>query len=123
MTDADLRTPEAIVGNVEWDQRFGRRFLLKVEYLRRHGSHEYVLEPDPAAGTIRLSSTGTSRYWELETTVRYLGGESRDLTVSYVRSHGDGGPEQLRSVLRQPAQSDPPREREQLDSDRRSSPR
>ena len=87
--DADLRTPEAIVGNVEWDQRFGRRFLLKVEYLRRHGSHEYLLEPDPAAGTIRLSSTGTSRYWELETTVRYLGGESRDLTVSYVRSHGN----------------------------------
>jgi hypothetical protein len=89
VTDADLRTPEAVVGNVEWDQRFGRRFLLKVEYLRRHGSHEYVLKPDPAAGTIQLSSTGTSRYWELETTVRYLGGESRDVTVSYVRSRGN----------------------------------
>jgi Carboxypeptidase regulatory-like domain/TonB dependent receptor len=88
VTDSELRTPEAIVGNVEWDQRFGRRFLLKVEYLRRHGSHEYLLERDPAAGTIRLSSTGTSRYWEAEATVRYLGGESRDVTVSYVRSNG-----------------------------------
>jgi hypothetical protein len=88
VTGSDLRTPEAIVGNVEWDQRFGRRFLLKVEYLRRHGSHEYLLEPDPAAGTIRLSSSGTSRYWEAEATVRYLGGENRDVTVSYVRSQG-----------------------------------
>jgi outer membrane receptor protein involved in Fe transport len=86
--DGELTTPEAIVGNVEWDQRFGRRFLLKVNYLRRHGSHEYILDPDPAAGTIDLASAGTSRYWELETSVRYLGGERRDFTVSYVRSHG-----------------------------------
>ena len=42
----------------------------------------------PARGEIRLSSTGDSRYWELELTGRYLGGERRDLTVSYVRSHG-----------------------------------
>jgi hypothetical protein len=88
VTDPDLHTPEAIVGNVEWNQRFGRRALLKLEYLRRHGSHEYVLEPDAAAGELRLASTGTSRYWELEVTTRYLGGERRDITVSYVRSHG-----------------------------------
>jgi hypothetical protein len=88
VTDANLETPEAYVGNVEWDQRFGRRFLLKVDYLRRHGSHEYILDPDPVAGTIRLASAGTSRYWELETTVRYLGSERRDFTFSYVHSHG-----------------------------------
>jgi Carboxypeptidase regulatory-like domain/TonB dependent receptor len=88
VVDSVLRTPEAIVGNAEWNQRFGRRVLLKVEYLRRHGSHEYILEPDLTAGTIRFSSTGASRYWELETTARYLGGERRDLTVSYVRSRG-----------------------------------
>jgi hypothetical protein len=33
-------------------------------------------------------STGTSGYWEFEMTGRYLGGERRDLTVSYVRSRG-----------------------------------
>ena len=38
------------------------------------------LTPDPAAGELRLSSTGTSRYRELEATTRYLGGERRDLT-------------------------------------------
>ena len=84
----DLRTPEAVTGNIEWDQRFGRRVLVKTNYLRRRGSHEYILEPDPAHGEVRLLSTGTSGYWELEMTGRYLGGERLDLTVSYVRSRG-----------------------------------
>lgn len=82
----DLRTPESVAGNVEWNQRFGRRVLFKANYLKRKGSHEYILEPNPTIGEVRLSSTGTSRYWELEVTGRYLGGEGRDLTVSYVRS-------------------------------------
>jgi carboxypeptidase family protein/TonB-dependent receptor-like protein len=84
----DLRTPEAVAGNIEWNQRFGRRVLFKANYLRRSGSHEYILEPDPTRGEVHLMSTGVSRYWEVETTGRYLGGERRDLTVSYVRSHG-----------------------------------
>jgi hypothetical protein len=83
-----LRTPEAVAGNIEWNERFGRRVLFKANYLRRRGSHEYILEPDPTRGEVRLLSTGTSRYWELELTGRYLGGERRDLTMSYVRSHG-----------------------------------
>jgi hypothetical protein len=90
LTEPGLKTPEAIVGNVEWDQRFGRRVLFKVNYLRRHGSHEYILQPDPSAGLVRLSSSGTSRYWELEATARYLGGGRRDLTISYVRSRATG---------------------------------
>ena len=86
--DDNLRTPEAHVGNVEWDQRFGRRFLLKLAFLARNGSEEYVLSPEPDAGTLRLSSRGTSRYREVESTVRYLGGDRRDLTLSYVWSRG-----------------------------------
>ena len=84
----DLRTPEAHVGNIEWDQRFGRRFLLKLAFLARQGSHEYVVSPDTGAGVLHLSSTGTSRYREVESTVRYLGGDRRDLTLSYVWSRG-----------------------------------
>ncbi len=86
--DDDLRTPEAHVGNVEWDQRFSRRLLLKLAFLGRRGSHEYILSPDAAAGALRLSSGGTSRYTETEATVRYLGGERRDLTLSYVLARG-----------------------------------
>jgi hypothetical protein len=84
----ELRTPEAVAGNVEWNQRFGRRLLFKANYLRREGSHEYILQPAPERGALDLMSEGTSRYWELELTGRYLGGERRDLTFSYVRSHG-----------------------------------
>lgn len=87
-TDGPLRTPEAQVGNIEWDQRFGRRVLLKVAFLGRRGSHEHVVSPDPAAGTMRLASSGSSRYRELESTVRYLGGTRRDLTMSYVWARG-----------------------------------
>lgn len=84
----DLRTGEALVGNIEWNQRYGRRFLLKVAFLGRSGIHEPIVSPDAASGELRLSSTGTSRYKEFETTVRYLGGDRRDLTLSYVWARG-----------------------------------
>jgi hypothetical protein len=84
----DLRTPEADVGNVEWNQRFGRRLLFKLGFLHRIGSHEYVVQADPAAGQLQLASVGESRYRELEATTRYLGGDRRDLTVSYVWARG-----------------------------------
>jgi len=85
----ELHTPEALVANVEWNQRFGRRLLLKLELLQRRGSHEFILEPDGAARELTLSSSaGLSRYKELEVTTRYLGGERRDVTVSYVWAKG-----------------------------------
>jgi outer membrane receptor protein involved in Fe transport len=83
-----LRTPESVVRTLAWDQRFGRRVFLKAAYLFRDGSHDAIVDPDPVRRTLVLSSRGASKYWELETTVRYLGGEHRDVTVSYVRSHG-----------------------------------
>jgi hypothetical protein len=86
--DPDLRTPEAFVGNVEWNQRFGRRLLLKLEFMRREGSHEYIVTPDPVAQELRLGSTGNSLYKEFEATTRYMGGERRDITISYVLAKG-----------------------------------
>lgn len=86
--DEDLHAPEAVVGNVEWSQRFGRRVLFKATYLQRRGSHEFIVEPDAARGELRFVTEGTSQYKELESTVRYLGGERKDLTVSYVWSQG-----------------------------------
>jgi hypothetical protein len=85
-----IATPEAYVGNVEWDQRFSRRLLLKLSFLNRHGSHEYIVLPDPQAGEIRLESTGTSRYREFEATARWVPNVRRDLTLSYVWSKGTG---------------------------------
>jgi hypothetical protein len=86
--DGTLRTPEAHVGNLEWDQRFGRRVLLKLAVLTRKGSHEFIVTPDTSAGALWLSSTGDSRYREAESTVRYMSGPRRDLTLSYVWARG-----------------------------------
>lgn len=86
--DGPLRSPEAYVGNVEWDQRFGRKVLWKLGFLYRKGSHDYVLSPDLESGVLALSSSGSSTYRELESTVRYLGSERLDLTLSYVWSKG-----------------------------------
>lgn len=88
VVDTVLSTPEANVVSAEWDQRFGRRVLLKLAALDRQGQHEFVLDPDAARGELRLSSVGRSRYTEIEATTRYLGGERRDLTFSYVWSRG-----------------------------------
>jgi hypothetical protein len=84
----DLRPPQALVGNVEWNQRFGRRLLLKVAFLQRRGQHEFILSPDAERGELRLSSTGISRYKEVEATGRYIGGGGHDFTASYVWSRG-----------------------------------
>jgi TonB dependent receptor-like, beta-barrel/Carboxypeptidase regulatory-like domain len=87
VVDGSLKTPESIVQTVAWDQRLGRRFFFKAAYLHRNGSHAYIVDPDASRGLLTLSSVGASKYWELETTGRYLANEHRDLTVSYVRSH------------------------------------
>jgi hypothetical protein len=86
--EPDLRTPEAVARNVEWNQRFSRRFLLKANYLLRTGSHEHIVQPDAERGEFRLADAGASRYSEFELTTRYLGGERRDVTVSYVHARG-----------------------------------
>ena len=86
----ELKTPESIVQTVAWDQRFGRRFFFKAAYLHREGSSGYILEPDRTLGLLTLMSTGASKYWEVETTGRFLASEHRDLSVSYVRAHGTG---------------------------------
>jgi hypothetical protein len=88
VVEGPLKTPESVVQTVAWDQRFGRRFFFKTAYLHRNGSHAYIVNPDPSRGLLTLAAAGESKYWEFETTGRYLASEHRDLTVSYVRSHG-----------------------------------
>ena len=81
-----FQTPESFVLTTAWDQRFGRVFFFKAAYLHREGSHAYIVDPDPTRGVLTLGSTGASKYWEFETTGRFLANEHRDLSVSYVRS-------------------------------------
>ena len=84
--DETFKTPESFVVTSAWDQRFGRLFFFKAAYLHREGSHAYIVNPDATRGVLTLGSTGASKYWEFETTGRFLANEHRDLSVSYVRS-------------------------------------
>ena len=86
---AGLQTARAHVGNVEWNQRFGRRYLLKFAFLQREGAHEPIVTPNASTSQLVLSSDGKSSYREVEATTRYLGGERRDLTFSYVWAKGE----------------------------------
>ena len=86
--DGRLRTPESLVETVAWDERFARKVFFKAAYLHRTGSTEAIVTPDPERGVLALSSDGASKYWEFETTGRYVASEYRDLTVSYVHAHG-----------------------------------
>jgi hypothetical protein len=88
VVDGPLRTPESLSGTIAWDERFSRRVFFKVAYLHRNGSTEAIVSPDPARGVLALSSIGASKYYELEATGRFLASEYRDVSVSYVRSHG-----------------------------------
>src|SRR6185436_19266595 len=72
VVDGVMKSPESLVQTVAWDQRFGRRVFVKAGYVHRTGSHAHVVNPDSARGALVLSSTGASRYWEIETTGRYL---------------------------------------------------
>lgn len=87
VVNGTLKTPESLVQTAAWDQRFGRQFFLKLAYLHRNGSHSYIVDPDASGGVLALASEGRSKYWEFETTGRFLASEHRDLSVSYVRSH------------------------------------
>src|SRR5688572_21592211 len=84
--DGALRSPESVVQTAAWDQRFGRRVFFKAAYVHRTGSHAYIVNLAPERGALVLSSSGESKYWEVETTGRFLANERRDVTVSYVHS-------------------------------------
>jgi outer membrane receptor protein involved in Fe transport len=87
--DGVLRTPESLVETVAWDQRFGRRLFLKAAFLHRAGTHGAIVNPDPLRGVLSLAAIGESKYTEVEVTGRFLAGDDRDLTVSYVHSRSE----------------------------------
>ena len=73
----------------------------------------------PAAGSSTLSSTGASKYWEIETTGRYLASEHKrpERLLRAIAQHARS--QRLRSVLRQLQESDHQAERELAQPDRR----
>ena len=80
-------TPQAFVASAEVNRRIGNAWLAKVAYMHRRGENEYVVNPvaSPTPSLV-LSSTGQSKYAEIEGTVGYHGRDGLEMFVSYVRS-------------------------------------
>ena len=91
-TVSPLEVPRATIWNVEYDHRFARSVFLKLNYLHRDGSREFIVSPsDPGEPPeLRLASSGRSRYEETEATVRVGATDARHVAVTYVRSLSSG---------------------------------
>ena len=117
-----LRTPESIVQTVAWDQRWAGACSSRRLFCAATACAPTSSIPTPAWALLTLSSSGASRYWEVETTGRWLASEHRDFSVSYVRTQQHAGSQRLRPVLRQLPESDHPPQRELAQSHRRAPP-
>jgi hypothetical protein len=87
-----LDTPRAFVWNVEYTHRFGSSVFVKVNHLERTGSREFIVDPVTTADghDLQLDSRGRSEFRETEISVRVGQSDDRQVTTSYVRSHGAG---------------------------------
>ena len=86
------KAPSSFIWNVEYFHAVSDRLFSKVNFLRRTGDNELVLQPTEdtlGRSVLRLDSNGRSRYWELELTTRLLTGP-HELNFSYVRSRSQG---------------------------------
>jgi hypothetical protein len=86
-----LSTPRGVAWNAELDRKISSALAVKVNYLHRSGSNEFVVNPlqEAAGPVLLLASSGHSRYHETEITGRWAHGARQELIVSYVRSHSE----------------------------------
>ena len=95
VTAPDLSTARSATWDVAYDYRFNPRWSFHASTLDRRSSRELVVDPqviDPLLGTGRLllSSTGESRYRDLEVGVHFSREPRFDANLSYVFSIARG---------------------------------
>lgn len=95
-------TPFNLTWNVELDQEIRPNLIARVNYLSSRSYEEFVINPlyNASAGPLMLlSNTGSSRYHELETTLRLKVRQNADFNISYVNSIARGDLNTLSSVF------------------------
>ncbi|MGE3190549.1 MAG: TonB-dependent receptor, partial [Vicinamibacterales bacterium] len=86
-----LEPPRSVAWNVEIDRELTPGLLMRVGYQQRENRHEAIVVPlDGPIPSLRLASTGRSRYREFEVTARYRHARVTQLVASYVRSRATG---------------------------------
>lgn len=86
-------TPYNLTWNIELDQELRPNLIARVNYLSSRSYEEFIVNPlyDASPGPLMLlSNTGSSRYHELEATLRFKVRENADLNISYVNSLARG---------------------------------
>jgi Carboxypeptidase regulatory-like domain len=100
--------PDTTPRNVTWNfgvvRELHKNLQLDVSYLNSRTSYLFVVEPFTAASPtdasyMGLTNTGSSKYHELETSVRYTFRASDQLKASYIWSHARGDLNNLSSVM------------------------
>jgi hypothetical protein len=88
-----LETPRSRAWDVSYDYRLNPTWAFHLGTVDRRGSRELIVEPVATVdgGELRLSSSGRSRYRELEAGIHFTHTPAADFNVTYVRSsaHGD----------------------------------
>ena len=100
--------PDTSPRNITWNlgavRELRKNLQLDVGYLNSHTSYLFVVEPFTAASPadqsfMGLTNTGSSKYQELETSVRYAFHESDQLKASYIWSQARGDLNNLSSTM------------------------
>jgi hypothetical protein len=94
-------TPHNFTANLEADQEFSPKALLRVSYLFSHTYQQFTINPLDQPGTtptLLLTNTGASRYYEFDTTLRLRASAHADMSFAYVHSQARGELNSLSAV-------------------------
>jgi hypothetical protein len=97
-------TPRNVTWNVGVVRELYKNLQLDLSYLNSRTSYLFVVEPFTAASPtdasyMGLTNTGSSKYHELEASVRYTFRASDQLKASYIWSHARGDLNNLSSIM------------------------
>src|SRR5262249_7257041 len=88
----DLETPRSRTWDIGFDHRINRQWSLRGGIIGRTGDHELIVQPvrSGPVGVLVVSSSGQSKYRELEVGVHFTHGPAFDATATYAHSTARG---------------------------------
>jgi len=88
----DLETPRSRTWDIGFDHRINKQWSLRGGIIDRTGDHELIVQPvrSGPTGALVVSSTGRSKYRELEVGVHFTHGPAFDATATYAHSTARG---------------------------------
>jgi hypothetical protein len=97
-------TPRNVTYNAGVVRQLHKNLQLDLGYLDSRTSYLFVVQPFTAASPgdpsyMGLTNTGSTKYHELEATVRYTFGASNQLKASYIWSHARGDLNNLSNIM------------------------